>query len=94
MRSKVGYPRHYHHSGTHVGGTRRVLSARANNPPSASDLARCVAIAAPDARLSCYDTLAGRSHELEGTATPSVKSIGATTSAPAAAPPTDGQNSV
>lgn len=68
------------------------LSARANHPPSAWDLARCVAIAAPDARLSCYDTLAGRSHELEGTATPSVKTIAATTPAPAAAPPTDGQN--
>lgn len=35
------------------------LSARSADP-NAGDLARCAAIAAPDARLACYDTLAGR----------------------------------
>jgi hypothetical protein len=37
------------------------LSARPATPPSAGDLARCAAIAAPEARLACYDALAGRS---------------------------------
>jgi hypothetical protein len=36
------------------------LAARSAEVPSAGGLARCAAIAAPDARLACYDTLAGR----------------------------------
>jgi hypothetical protein len=35
--------------------------ASAATAPSAGDLAHCAGIAAPDARLACYDALAGRS---------------------------------
>ncbi|MHB8475078.1 MAG: hypothetical protein ACYDBZ_02175 [Steroidobacteraceae bacterium] len=35
-------------------------SAGSNAAPGAVDLARCAGIAAPDARLACYDALAGR----------------------------------
>lgn len=68
------------------------VPASAIDPPSATDIAHCVAIAASDARLSCYDTLAGRSHELGSTVTPLVKTIAATTSAPRPAPLSDGRN--
>jgi hypothetical protein len=35
------------------------LAASAAAPPSPADLAHCAAIAAPDARLACYDALTG-----------------------------------
>lgn len=52
--------------------------------PSATDLSRCAGIAAPDARLACYDTLAGRPADRTVTATPLVP---AASTVPAAAVP-------
>lgn len=69
-----------------------LLTAHANSTPSAFDLARCVVIAAPDARLNCYDGVAGRSRELGDAGISSVKTIVATASTRAAAPPADSQN--
>jgi hypothetical protein len=44
------------------------LPARPATTPTAGDLARCAGIAAPDARLACYDGLAGRSADRAATA--------------------------
>ncbi len=44
------------------------LAAGAATVPSAQDLARCAVISAPDARLACYDALAGRSADRAGNA--------------------------
>jgi hypothetical protein len=58
------------------------VSAFSATAPTAADLARCAGIAAPDARLACYDALAGRAAERSAP-------TAATTPAPAsAAPPT------
>ena len=54
--------------------------------PTAGDLARCAGIVAPDARLACYDALAGRSAPATAAApTPTLPAP-----APAPAPPTAG----
>jgi hypothetical protein len=58
--------------------------------PTAGDLARCAGIAAPDARLACYDALAGRSAPAAAAAptptSPAPPTAGAATSATPAAP--------
>jgi hypothetical protein len=62
------------------------LSANAATAPTARDLARCADIAAPDARLTCYDTLAGRSADhAASAATPAPRAASAATPAPRAA---------
>jgi hypothetical protein len=45
-----------------------LAAGAAATAPSAQDLARCAAISAPDARLACYDALAGRGADRAGTA--------------------------
>ena len=63
------------------------LSARPAAPPSAGDLARCAAIAAPVTRLACYDALAGRSVPPAASVPPSAAAPAPSpTPAPAAAP--------
>ena len=60
------------------------VSAFSATSPTAGDLARCAGIAAPDARLACYDALAGRS-------APAAAAVPTRTPpAPAPAPPTAG----
>jgi hypothetical protein len=62
------------------------LSASSATAPSAGDLARCAGIAAPDARLACYDTLAGRSPDrMAPTAATTPTPAAATTPSPTAA---------
>jgi hypothetical protein len=56
--------------------------------PNAGDLERCAGIAAPDARLACYDALAGRS--APATAAAPTPTLPTPTPAPAPAPPTAG----
>jgi pyruvate/2-oxoglutarate dehydrogenase complex dihydrolipoamide acyltransferase (E2) component len=63
------------------------LSASAATAPNPADLARCAGIAAPDARLACYDALS-RSAERAvpaATATPAPAPASGTTPPPAAA---------
>jgi hypothetical protein len=69
------------------------LSASSATAPSAGDLARCAGMAAPDARLACYDLLAGRSADraVPATAAAPAPTAAATTAtvraaAPASAP--------
>jgi hypothetical protein len=69
------------------------LPARSATTPTAGDLARCAGIAAPDARLACYDGLAGRSADRAATAAETAarsSTAAASTAAPAirAAPTT------
>ncbi len=68
------------------------LPARSATTPTAGDLARCAGIAAPDARLACYDGLAGRAADRAATpaetaaaAAPAIRAA-PTTPAPAPAP--------
>lgn len=44
------------------------MAALSATPTTARDLARCAGIAAPDARLACYDALAGRAAPATATA--------------------------
>jgi hypothetical protein len=53
-------------------------------PAIAPDLASCAAIAAPDARLACYDALAGRPAE-RAASTPRAAQVPAAAATPAAA---------
>ena len=68
------------------------VSALSATSPTAGDLARCAGIAAPDARLACYDALAGRSAPAAAAAptptlpAPAPPTAGAATSATPAAP--------
>jgi hypothetical protein len=63
------------------------LSANAATAPTARDLARCADIAAPDARLTCYDTLAGRSADhAASAATPAPRADTTTTPTTSAMP--------
>jgi hypothetical protein len=55
------------------------LPAGAATAPSAQDLARCAVISAPDARLACYDALAGRGADRAGTATAPPAAVAAST---------------
>jgi len=55
------------------------LPAGAATAPSAQDLARCAVISAPDARLACYDALAGRGAGRAGTATAPPATVAAST---------------
>jgi hypothetical protein len=70
------------------------MQAMSATAPTAADLARCAGIVAPDARLACYDALAGRSADRSAptaatTPAPASAPTAATTPAPAsAAPPT------
>jgi len=64
------------------------LPISAGAAPSSDDMARCAAIAAPDARLACYDTLAHRPAEKapRAAATPPASSApAASVTAPATA---------
>jgi hypothetical protein len=64
-----------------------VLGSVVAAPPSAGDLAHCAAIASPDERLACYDTLAGRAPAPQPRAAPKGdKAFGLTKPVPAAAP--------
>jgi len=54
--------------------------------PSGADLARCAGVAAPDARLACYDALAGRPADRTPPAA-SVTGAASSTSAPSTAGP-------
>jgi hypothetical protein len=66
------------------------MSASSATAPSAADLARCAGIAAPDARLACYDTLAGRAAD-RSAPTAAATPAGISTAPPiakSAAPPT------
>jgi hypothetical protein len=58
------------------------LCARAASAPTAADLARCAEIAATDARLACYDALAGR------TVGPAVSRAAPPPALPSPSPPT------
>ena len=70
--------------------------------PTAVDLAHCAAIAAPGARLACYDALAGRAPDRAAVAdaaapaapaaNPATPAAAPRTSAPLAAPANDTQN--
>jgi hypothetical protein len=60
-----------------------VLAPAAGAAPGATELERCVAIAAPDARLACYDAMAGR----RDPASPAASATGSTAPAPNRAPP-------
>jgi hypothetical protein len=68
------------------------VAAFSATSPIAGDLARCAGIAAPDARLACYDALAGRSAPATAAAptptlpAPAPPTAGAATSATPAAP--------
>jgi hypothetical protein len=68
------------------------VAAFSATSPTAGDLARCAGIAAPDARLACYDALAGRSAPATAAAptatlpAPAPPTAGAATSATPAAP--------
>ena len=68
-----------------------VPSAAAADSTFAAELAQCAAIAAADARLVCYDKLAGRSADRTAPAVASAAAAppaaAATTIAPAATPP-------
>jgi hypothetical protein len=70
------------------------LSISAVAAPSNDDMARCAAIAAPDARLACYDTLAHRPVEKipHAAATPPASSAPAQTPVAAAPNPADPRN--
>jgi len=62
--------------------------AGAATPPSPDDLARCAGIAAPDARLACYDALTGGAAHAAPAASsaPAASPAPAASSAPAAKP--------
>jgi hypothetical protein len=60
------------------------LSARAATAPTASDLARCAAMAAPDARLACYDSLSAAATPIVPASTPA-PTVSARPAAPKAA---------
>jgi hypothetical protein len=66
------------------------LSVAAAAAPSNDDMARCAAIAAPDARLACYDTLAHRPADKipRAAATPASAAPAASAAAPTVAAPT------
>jgi hypothetical protein len=70
------------------------LSISAAAAPSNDDMARCAAIAAADARLACYDTLAHRPLEKvpQVATTPPASSAPAQAPAAAAPNPADPQN--
>lgn len=53
--------------------------------PGSADLARCAAVTAPDARLACYDALAGRAAPVASAGSSSGSSVSTT----APAPPSD-----
>ena len=63
------------------------VSALSATAPTAADLARCAGIAAPDARLACYDALAGRA-PTAAAAAPTPTSTAAPTAAATRAAPT------
>ncbi|MEP6546907.1 MAG: hypothetical protein ABJD53_05525 [Gammaproteobacteria bacterium] len=64
-----------------------VLWSTCSAATSSADLARCAAIAAPDVRLNCYDTLAGRPPDRSPAATaPSVAGAQAVAAAASATP--------
>jgi hypothetical protein len=62
------------------------LSWSATSTGGTSDLARCAAIAAPDARLECYDALAGRMSDRATPAAAAPPPVAASAAAPAARP--------
>jgi hypothetical protein len=62
------------------------LSARSATAPTASDLAHCAAITAPDARLACYDSLSGAPNRTPATAAPPSAGAGATGASTAPVP--------
>jgi len=70
------------------------LSVSAAAAPSNDDMARCAAIAAPDARLACYDTLAHRPVEKipQAAVTPPASSAPAQTPVAAVPNPADPRN--
>jgi hypothetical protein len=65
------------------------LTASSATPPTAADLARCAGIAAPDARLACYDTLNSSTERAAPTttATPAPAAAATPTHAAPALPP-------
>lgn len=71
------------------------LPARSATTLTAGDLARCAGIAAPDARLACYDGLAGRAADRAATAAETAAAaapaIRATPTTPAPAPAVAGE---
>jgi hypothetical protein len=69
------------------------MTASSASASTAGDLARCAAIAAPDARLSCYDALAGRAPDRVAPApialtAPTAPAVAPAPSAPPAFAPT------